>query len=140
MSNNNTKKTDATQTEMPETTSIPFMPGTRLEVFSVKERRVEGNEKQSVWVRAGTAFVNRDGSMNVYLDVLPLDGKLHIRRTVRGETTARGFAFRRVCPALARSAQAPVSPRTAPTPRHDCRARLAEPLHHSPSHFNDEHL
>jgi len=32
-----------------------------------------------VWVRAGSAFVNRDGSLNVLLDVLPLDGKLHVR-------------------------------------------------------------
>jgi hypothetical protein len=30
-------------------------------------------------VRAGSAFVNKDGSMNLLLDVLPLDGKLHVR-------------------------------------------------------------
>jgi hypothetical protein len=38
------------------------------------------------------AFVNRDGSMNVYLDVLPLDGKLHVReqserRDIAGSST-----------------------------------------------------
>lgn len=30
-------------------------------------------------MRAGSAFVNKDGSLNVLLDVLPLDGKLHVR-------------------------------------------------------------
>jgi hypothetical protein len=33
----------------------------------------------SIWVRAGRAVKNRDGSVNVDLDVLPIDGKLHIR-------------------------------------------------------------
>lgn len=36
-------------------------------------------KKFVVWIKAGSAWVNRDGSVNVYLDVLPLDGKLHIR-------------------------------------------------------------
>lgn len=48
--------------------------GKRLAVFSIKE-----NKGGSIWVRAGTAFVNKDGSLNVLLDVLPLDGKLHVR-------------------------------------------------------------
>ena len=37
------------------------------------------NEKKPIWTRIGTSFTNRDGSMNVYLDALPLNGKLHIR-------------------------------------------------------------
>jgi hypothetical protein len=48
--------------------------GKKLAVFSIREGR-----NGSLWVRAGSAFVNRDGSMNVLLDVLPLDGKLHVR-------------------------------------------------------------
>ncbi len=32
-----------------------------------------------LWIRVGTAFVNRDGSMNVQLDATPTNGKLHIR-------------------------------------------------------------
>lgn len=48
--------------------------GKRLAVFSIRE-----NRGGSLWVRAGTAFVNKDGSLNVLLDVLPLDGKLHVR-------------------------------------------------------------
>ena len=51
------------------------------------ERRPKGVyviiEKDSlekpVFRRVGTAFVNRDDSMNVYLDAVPLSGKLHIR-------------------------------------------------------------
>jgi len=29
--------------------------------------------------RIGTGFVNRDGSLNIFLDALPVNGKLHIR-------------------------------------------------------------
>jgi hypothetical protein len=48
--------------------------GKRLAVFSIRE-----GKGGTVWVRAGSAFVNKDGSLNVLLDVLPLDGKLHVR-------------------------------------------------------------
>ena len=48
--------------------------GKRLAVFSIR-----GDRGSSIWVRAGSAWVNKDGSMNVLLDVLPLDGKLHVR-------------------------------------------------------------
>jgi hypothetical protein len=48
--------------------------GKRLAVFSIREAK-----GGSIWVRAGTAFVNKDGSLNLLLDVLPLDGKLHVR-------------------------------------------------------------
>jgi len=48
--------------------------GKRLAVFSIR-----GDKGSSIWVRAGSAWVNKDGSMNVLLDVLPLDGKLHVR-------------------------------------------------------------
>jgi hypothetical protein len=48
--------------------------GKRLAVFSIRT-----DKGGSVWVRAGSAWVNKDGSMNVLLDVLPLDGKLHVR-------------------------------------------------------------
>lgn len=57
-----------------------MVTGKRYTVFSIKETR-EGKEgaRSTVWVKAGSAWINRDGSMNVYLDVLPLDGKLHVR-------------------------------------------------------------
>ncbi|MFZ5469815.1 MAG: hypothetical protein ACOZIN_10305 [Myxococcota bacterium] len=47
----------------------------RYAVFSIRKKE----NAPSVWVRAGSAFVNRDGSMNLYLDVLPIDGQLHVR-------------------------------------------------------------
>ncbi len=58
-----------------------MVPGKRYQVFSIKET-LEQSEKKSVWVKAGSAWVNRDGSLNVYLDVLPLDGKLHVREAL----------------------------------------------------------
>jgi len=37
---------------------------------------------KSFWVRIGRAFVNRDGSFNLNLDALPINGKLHLREEV----------------------------------------------------------
>lgn len=51
----------------------------RYAVFSIRN-----GKNGSIWTRAGSAFMNRDGSVNLYLDVLPLDGKLHVREA--GET------------------------------------------------------
>ncbi len=53
---------------------VVLQAGKRLAVFSIRE-----SKGGSIWVRAGSAFVNKDGSLNVLLDVLPLDGKLHVR-------------------------------------------------------------
>src|SRR3990170_6179045 len=49
----------------------------RWDVFTIRER--EGSDKKHFWVKIGIAFVNRDGSWNIYLDATPLDGKLQIR-------------------------------------------------------------
>ena len=42
---------------------------------------VEGgaNRERKVWIRVGTAFTNRDTSINVRLDAIPTNGTLHIR-------------------------------------------------------------
>jgi len=37
------------------------------------------DDKKTVWRSLGIAFENRDGSINVYLDVLPINGKLQLR-------------------------------------------------------------
>lgn len=63
--------------------------GKRYQVFSIKETKHADGKLTSVWVRAGSAWVNRDGSFNVYLDVLPLDGKLHVREAVDKRDEAR---------------------------------------------------
>ncbi len=58
----------------------------RLTVFSIKEITAgSSGEKRNVWVKAGSAWANRDGSFNVYLDVLPLEGRLHVRDEALGQ-------------------------------------------------------
>lgn len=61
----------------------------RFQVFSVKDI-TEGpnNIKKTVWVKAGSAWKNRDGSINIYLDVLPLEGRLHVREAVEERRAA----------------------------------------------------
>ena len=53
------------------------MPRNWKAVFCVVERL-----KRKYWLRVGMAFVNRDGSLNVRLDAVPLTGQLHIRDDV----------------------------------------------------------
>jgi hypothetical protein len=50
------------------------LPSTWKVVYAIVER---GPRKH--WLRIGMAFVNRDGSLNVRLDAVPLSGQLHIR-------------------------------------------------------------
>ena len=46
----------------------------------IGEAVVEGNKDGGkFWVRGGAAFVNRDGSLNVRLDAMPVNGELQIR-------------------------------------------------------------
>ncbi len=41
---------------------------------------IEGERlRKPIFRRIGSAFVNRDASLNVVLEALPVDGKLHIR-------------------------------------------------------------
>ncbi len=49
---------------------------------------VERNERR-IWVRVGAAFENRDGSLNVLLDAIPINGRLQIRDWVPSEERAR---------------------------------------------------
>lgn len=46
------------------------------EVFVINQK--EGEDKTN-WTRIGVAFTNRDKSLNVILDAVPLSGRLHIR-------------------------------------------------------------
>lgn len=45
-------------------------------VYTIIER---GSGRPAHWLRVGIAFINRDGSLNVRLDALPVTGTLHIR-------------------------------------------------------------
>jgi hypothetical protein len=57
----------------------------RLDVFTIVERE---NAPRPFWVKLGTAFQNKDGSFNIYLDALPVNGKLQIRTAERRESDA----------------------------------------------------
>ena len=51
-------------------------------VYTIVERPHTGKK---FWVRVGAAFVNRDGSLNVHLDAMPVNGELQIRDYVPSE-------------------------------------------------------
>jgi hypothetical protein len=40
------------------------------------------------WTRIGVAFVNKDGSMNVKLEAVPVNGEIHVRDFVPREEVA----------------------------------------------------
>ncbi len=44
-------------------------------VFTVIER----GQGKSIWVRVGVGFTNQDGSLNLRLDAIPVNGKLQVR-------------------------------------------------------------
>ena len=50
------------------------------EVFAIYESR-DGRDRAR-WIRVGVAFDNRDGSLNVFLDAVPLSGRLQVRARV----------------------------------------------------------
>jgi len=50
---------------------------------------VERGEKR-YWNRIGSAFKNRDGSYNIFLDSLPRDGKVQIREDDREQKKEPG--------------------------------------------------
>lgn len=50
----------------------------RLDVWSIRKAKT-GTGESSFWTRCGVAFVNRDGSINVKLELMPFNGELHLR-------------------------------------------------------------
>ena len=50
-----------------------------LWVYNLIEKEQRDGSKKTIWSKVGIAFVNRDGSLNVTLDQIPLNGKCHIR-------------------------------------------------------------
>jgi hypothetical protein len=57
----------------------------RLDAFTIVERAQKGNAsaedaEKKYWVKIGSAFVNKDDSLNVYLDAVPVNGMLHLRK------------------------------------------------------------
>ena len=51
-------------------------PGSIKIVYTIVER---SKDAKKFWVRVGAAFVNRDGSLNVRLAAMPVNGRLQIR-------------------------------------------------------------
>ncbi len=47
-------------------------------VWTVTERTTNGATK-SFWTKVGIGFVNRDGSINLRLDCIPINGTLQVR-------------------------------------------------------------
>ena len=61
-------------------------PNARMKIVYVITERGE----KSYWTRIGVAYTNRDGSINVKLDALPISGTLQIRdEEARGERDGR---------------------------------------------------
>jgi hypothetical protein len=48
------------------------------DVYAIFETKSEGKDR-SRWIRVGVAFDNKDGSLNILLDALPLTGRLQVR-------------------------------------------------------------
>jgi hypothetical protein len=48
------------------------------DVYAIYDSKNDPRDR-SRWVRVGVAFENKDGSLNVLLDALPLSGRLQIR-------------------------------------------------------------
>ena len=40
---------------------------------------VQNKQGNTYWMRVGSAYINADGSTNIYLDAYPANGKLQIR-------------------------------------------------------------
>lgn len=100
---------------MMQTPNQGMQTSRRYAVFSIRK-----NPRNSavLWIRAGQAWVNKDGSMNLYLDVLPLDGRLHVREA--GER--REILEQEPAPAAVQSAvesfdSVPFAPYSAPQPQ-----------------------
>ena len=59
-----------------EQTNTQTQKTNRKAVYTIVSR---GEGKQDFWLQIGVAFVNKDGSYNVKLDALPVNGSMHIR-------------------------------------------------------------
>ena len=61
-------------------------PNEPMEVYNI----IEGKDGKSRWVKVGSAFVNKDGSINALLDVFPRDGRLNIRERRKSSRDSNG--------------------------------------------------
>lgn len=47
----------------------------RFAVYTV----IEKQDGRDIWLRVGSGFPNRDGSLSLLLDAMPTNGRLHVR-------------------------------------------------------------
>lgn len=52
---------------------------TLKDVFTISDRESGQMTGKDRWTKVGIGFVNRDNSINVVLDALPINGRLQIR-------------------------------------------------------------
>ena len=57
-------------------TTEPQLPSTRTPSHVAYSVRDAGPGKKGFWNRVGVAWTNRDGSLTVQLDLIPLDGRI----------------------------------------------------------------
>ncbi len=60
----------------------------RWEVMSIREYEKNG-EKKTQWTKIGVAFTNQNGSINVQLDCIPIDGKMQLQVPLTDEERQR---------------------------------------------------
>ena len=53
-------------------------------VYTIIEKN---GDAEDYWQRVGSAWTNKDGSINLSLNALPLNGKLHIREPKADEAS-----------------------------------------------------
>jgi hypothetical protein len=61
-----------------------------LTAFAITEKG-----ESSYWTKIGAAFINKDGSINVELDALPVFGRLQIRHHLEREAPPERTAKRK---------------------------------------------
>lgn len=54
---------------------------------------IKDNDGKATWTPIGKAFINRDNSINVFLNLLPWNGKFQLREIT--ENTNRKTSYRR---------------------------------------------
>ena len=65
----------------------------RKDVFTIMERPplADGTKQKGVFVKIGIGFINHDGSINLKLNALPVNGTLHVRDYESDEERQRRF-------------------------------------------------
>mgnify|MGYP000687003713 CR=1 FL=1 len=62
------------------------MANNKPALFAYTVIETAGEETKDFWQRVGSAWVNRDNSINVELNALPVNGRLHLRAPKAGES------------------------------------------------------